>query len=446
MGASLSALGETNMAQIFPFQGYRFDPEVVGDLNQVVSQPYDKIPLELQSIYYQRSPYNVVRLTRNSEQNENPETSYPQAGETLSQWIAQGALRQDPLPAIYAYAQDYEIEGEKKAQIGFVALLDVKHSGRGVLAHERTLSAPKADRLRLMRATECNDDSIYTLYTDDRLTVNRLLAEQTGSRCSDIDVRDDYGVRHRLWCLTTPAVIRAIRDAMVPEELFIADGHHRYETSISFMNECEVKGWKRGGVESFDKRIVTCFNSAAGGVTILPTHRAVRDLPSFDAGSFLETAGQLFEVVGQENEEALWGAMRANSQSHAFGFAASGGECLRLLVLREEAKVDPLMLAHGEAYRRLDVSILHLLLLENLLGIDAAKLASQSHVDYLRERKEALQCVRDGRAQCAFFLNPTTVEQVQRVALLGERMPQKSTDFYPKLLTGLVLMKMKIVK
>jgi uncharacterized protein (DUF1015 family) len=233
---------------------------------------------------------------------------------------------------------------------------------------------------------------------------------------------------------------------MVPEELFIADGHHRFETSLNFMKECEARGWKPAGVESFDKRMITCFNSADQGGTILPTHRLVRGLSGFDSAAFLSAAEQYFEVESLVSAAELWEKMRDSSDWHAFGFYAADVRRFYLLRLKEEGKVDPLMLAHPETYRHLDVSILHTLILERQLGIDEEKLVAQAHVEYFRDRNECIRDVDAGKHQAAFFLNPTTVEQVQRVALLGERMPQKSTDFYPKLLTGLVLMRMKILK
>ncbi len=435
------------MALIYPFRGYRYNKDVVGDLGLVMTQPYDKIPMDLQQEYYRRSPYNVVRVTRSSEKNDNPDTGYPETGSLLGSWMRKDILVQDPRPAIYVYYQDYEVEGEKKRQRGFIALLDLRHSASGILPHERTLAEPKEDRLRLMRATECNDDSIYMLYTDDRLVVNRILEEWATAQPPDIRVKDDFEVLHRVWTVTDAKTIRRIQDAMVPEELFIADGHHRFETAINFLRECQAQGWRSAAPESFDKRMITCFNSADQGITILPTHRLIRGLSGFDSQAFLTSAAQYFESRTVASGPELWEEMRQRQgEDHVFGSYAADSRQFSLLRLKEEAKVDPLMLAHAEAYRHLDVSILHTLVLDKLLGIDEGKLVAQAHVDYARDRSSCVRDVDEGKYLAAFFLNPTTVEQMQRVALLGERMPQKSTDFYPKLLTGLVFMKMKISK
>jgi uncharacterized protein (DUF1015 family) len=322
----------------------------------------------------------------------------------------------------------------------------VKYSGGGIFPHERTMAEPKMDRLRLMRRTECNEDLIYTLYTDDRRVVNKILADKTADCAPVIRVTDDFGVIHRIWAITDAKVIRKIQDAMIPEELFIADGHHRFETSVNFMNECLAKGWKTAGVESFDKRLVACFNSADEGTTILPTHRLVRDLATFQSASLLKSAEQYFEVDLLSCAEDLWDRMKEQSERHVFGFYPADTDRYYLLRLKEEGRIDPLMLSHGEAYRHLDVSILHTMILDRILGIDEKSLEAQSNIDYARDRNACLKRVKERKYQAAFFLNPTTVEQVQRVALMGERMPQKSTDFYPKLLTGLVFMIMKIAK
>jgi uncharacterized protein (DUF1015 family) len=434
------------MATILPFQGFRYKKDVVGDFNLVVTQPYDKISPEMQQDYYRRSPYSAARITKNLEKNENPDTDYPDAGATFECWLKKGVLVQDALPGIYAYYQDYEIEDERKQQKGFIALLDLKRSASGILPHERTMAEPKIDRLRLMRRLECNDDLIYMLYTDDRLTVNRILEERISGRPPEIKVKDDYGAIHRLWAITEPKALKKIQDAMIPEELFIADGHHRFETSLNFMKECETRGWKSSGIESFDKRMITCFNSADQEVTILPTHRLVRGLTGFDSAAFLSAAEPYFDVEPLVSAAELWEQMRRSRDWHVYGFYPADLRRFYFLRLKEEGKVDPLMLAHPETYRHLDVSILHTLILERQLGIDEEKLVGQKHVEYFRDRNECIRNIDEGKHQAAFFLNPTTVEQVQRVALLGERMPQKSTDFYPKLLTGLVFMKMKILK
>jgi uncharacterized protein (DUF1015 family) len=433
------------MALVYPFRGFRYNKAVVGDLNQVVTQPYDKTTPSMQDAYYQRSPYNVVRITLNTEKRKNPDTAYREAGSTFRQWMEKGVLVQDTLPAIYAYYLEYRIDGQTRRQRGFIALLDLKNTGSGIILHELTLAAPKQDRLQLLRSIEGNEDPIYVLYADDTLAINRLVDESISGRKPEIEVSDEYGAIHRIWAITDPAALGGIQNAVSSQKLFIADGHHRFETSFNFMSECEKKDWKPAGVESYDKRMTAFFNSA-DGVTILPTHRLIRDLPAFDARAFLQSVEQDFSIECLSSATALWEKMQKEWKDHVFGFYPERSRTYYLLRLKESAIKNPLLRKHVEAYRELDVSILHSLLLERVLGIDESKLAAQVHIDYERERESCVRLVDEGKYQAAFFLNATTVEQMQRIASLGERLPQKSTDFYPKLLTGLLFMRMNIRK
>ncbi len=433
------------MTRIHPFRGFRYNEDVVKDLNRVVTQPYDRTTPSMQDEYYQRSPHNVVRITLNLEKRKNLQTGYREAGSIFRQWIEQNVLIQDDSPAFYAYYQKYEIEGQTKLQRGFIGLLDLNNSGAGVLPHEHTLAAPKQDRLQLMRSIEGNEDLVYMLYADDTLTVERAMDQSISGKQPLIEVTDDFGTIHQIWAITNPDAVSGITNAMHPQKLFIADGHHRFETSVNFMNECREKKWIPGAVESFDKRMVTCFN-IAGGVTILPTHRLVRDLPAFDARSFLSSISGLFAIEHFASAQDLWKKMRESRKDHVFGFYAENIGDFCLLRLKPQAFEDPLLLKRAEAYRDLDVSILHSLLLERYLGIDENKLAAQTHIDYAAERDSCIRKIHEGSYQAAFFLNPITAEKMQNIASLGERMPQKSTDFYPKLLTGLVFMKMEIQK
>jgi uncharacterized protein (DUF1015 family) len=423
------------MAFLHPFRGLRYNKAVVGDFNKVVAQPYDKTTPSMQDDYYQHSSFNVERITLNLEKRQDPETQYPEAGAIFRQWIAERVLVQDPRPAMYAYYQEYAIEGHKKVQRGFIALLDLESSGAGIIPHEHTLAAPKQDRLRLMRSVEGNEDVIYMLYSDEKLEVNSIIEANISGKQPEIEAADEYGAIHRIWAITNPAALSRIQNAMNSQKLFIADGHHRFETSVTFMKECREKGWKTAEVESFDKRMVTCFNST-DGVTILPTHRLIRDLPAFEPESFLRSVEASFSVLPVSSPSALWEEMKRGRDENVFGFYPAPGGKFYLLRLNKDTGSEQL----------LDVSVLHSLLLERFLGIDEAKLAAQSNIDYIRERELCLQLVDEGKYQAAFFLNPTTAEQMQRIASLGQRMPQKSTDFFPKLLTGLLFMKMQIRK
>lgn len=433
------------MALVYPFKGFRYNSRVVGNLDATIAQPYDKTTPSMQDAYYRGSPYNVVRVTFSREKNADPETSYPQAGAAFRSWIEEGALVQDSLPSMYAYYQEHPIEGQARIQKGFISLLDLKSAGSGIKPHEHTLAAPKQDRLRLMRSVEGNEDLIYMLYQDEKLTVDRIMDAAVSGRTPDIDVTDEYGAVHKVWAIADSEAVRGIQEAMNSHNLFIADGHHRFETSVNFMHECQEKGWRPSAAESFDKRMIACFNSSAG-VTILPTHRLLRDLPAFEAAAFLSSIRECFEIELVGSADELWARMKKGSSRNVFGFYPAALKSFYLLTLKDAARNDPALRAHSEAYRKLDVSILHTMILDRFLGIDKQKLEAQAHIDYERERATSIGLVDSGAYQAAFFVNPTRAEQMLEIAALGERMPQKSTDFYPKLLTGLVFMQMQIAK
>ncbi|MDR0311692.1 MAG: DUF1015 domain-containing protein [Acidobacteriota bacterium] len=432
------------MAQIYPFKGFLYNQEITGDPGKVVTQPYDKTSPAMQDEYYDRSPYNVVRITLNREKRDDPETAYPDAGAAFRKWIGEKALLPQGRPAFYPYYQEYAIDGKAYLQKGFIALLDLKKSGEEIIPHEKTLAAPKQDRLHLLRSVEGNEDLIYMLYDDDALTIDRVMDKQIAGLKPVIETTDEFGATHRVWALTDPAAIEEIQRSMQSQNLFIADGHHRFETAVNYMRECEQKGWTSAGLESFDKRMVTCFNSAAG-VTILATHRLLRDLRDFNAANFLQNLEEHFTVENYESAEMLWKKMREERERHVFGFYA-GNKKFYLLTMKPSAQSDAAFQKHSEPWRELDVSILHTLILDRRLGIDEEKLAKQTNIDYARSREACIERVDSGKYQAAFLLNPTPPQQMQRIASTGERMPQKSTDFFPKLLTGLVFMKMQISK
>ena len=438
------------MAKIAPFRGYRFNPRVVGDLNNIVTQPYDKIDDKLRDDYIGRSEYNVVRIIKDAPRptdtpNDNP---YTRAAECWNRWIEQRALTREAGPAIYPYFQEYSVEGGSFVRKGLIALVSLDDEKSKVRAHEKTLSAPKADRLRLMRATEANDGQIFMLYDDPHNRINQLMDQGILGASPIMEVRDDYTAVHRLYRLSQPGLIQDIADAMKDRELFIADGHHRYETAVNYMNECKARNWKAPTAESFSHRMMTMVNMHDPGLIILPTHRLLHSLSAFNPEQFLTRAGADFDVKPFSERSALYAAMddMGASGRSAFGFTALGVSGYRLLILRNASLMNQLVSDRSEAWRRLDVTVLHSALLENILGIDAEKLEAQSNVHYVRGRDEALDLVGQDKYQAAFLLNPTRVDQVREVASAGERMPQKSTDFFPKLLTGMVMMRMTIDK
>jgi len=433
------------MATIIPFRGYRYDPEKVGRISDVVAPPYDRIYPDVQAACYERSPHNVVRITKGKESAADTASDnvYTRAAEHLHRWTEEKVLIRDDDPALYVYHQEYSFAGQRLTRRGVIAL--GKLEPERVHAHERTLRGPKEDRLRLMRATEANFGHIFMLYRDPKRAADRELAAAIEGRAPLIAAADADGNPHRVWRIADPRVIDRVQAALSGLDLYIADGHHRYETAVNFMNECLAKGWRPAAPESFDARMMTLFNVAEPGMSIRPIHRLVHGLLAFESKGFLDAAAERFSVKRHGSFDKMVAATQAGRDRHTFGCYAAG--TFSTLALRDVAVMADLIGPdRSEDYRRLDVAILHAAVLDRLLGIDAAALEEQRNITYTVDAAKGIKAVDRGEEQLFFFLNATAPEEVIRVADHGEKMPQKSTDFYPKLLTGLVLSVMEIDK
>jgi len=425
------------MGQLIPFRALRYSSAQVQNLADVVTQPYDKITPDMRSRYLKRHPFNVVRVIKNPD--------YQDASSHLKRWIEAGVLERDPLPGFYPYEQVFEFEGQKERRLGFISLVSLRDSSLAIKGHENILKEPLEDRLKLIRQTESNEGLIFTLYSDPALVVDGILSQCTSACLPAASVDDEYGVTHRLWTITDPAAQQAINQAIGNLPIYIADGHHRFQTSVLFCQECEDKGWRPAAVESFDKRLIALFNMRAPGLRILPTHRGIRNLTGFDRTSFLSRLAEFFNASELDSWPALKQSMA--QADHRIGLVVGNPPQFFVLQPKEGAFAERRFLPGLESpARELNVNLLHQGILKPYLGIGAEELASQKYVDYFRDPEELIAGVRTSRHQLGFILNPTTLEQVRLVSEKGEKMPQKSTDFYPKLLTGLVIMKMEIEK
>jgi len=431
------------MAQIIPFRGVRYDRQKVGDITGVVAPPYDRIYEREQAALYERSAYNIVRIVKGKTQpNDNGENAYTRAADSFATWLKDGILVRDEAPSLYAYHQTYTFDGEQLARKGVIAL--GKLEPEKVHAHERTLKGPKEDRLRLMRATEANFGHIFMLYADPTRAADEALQSAVDGKTPTIEAMDDFGNRHMVWEVTDSRVISAVQSALSDKDLYIADGHHRYETAVNYMRECLEKGWKPAAAESFDARMMTLFNIDESGMSIRPIHRIVHAVPNFDPQAFLARAQEDFEVNIHGSSAEMEQATKAGRGRHTFGCYTNG--VFVTLAMRDVGVMDALITDRSSDWRHLDVSILHTAILDRLLGIDATALEEQRNITYTVDITHGVKMVDEGKEQLFFLLNSTTADEVRRVADCGEKMPQKSTDFYPKLLTGLVLSKMEIDK
>ena len=429
------------MAEIIPFKALRYDPDQV-KLEDVLTQPYDKITPEMQSKYYERSTHNLVRiiLGKAGETDTDAFNVYTRAAEYLHDWRSGGILKQDPEPGIYAYSQTFTVPGTRDLQErrGLIALGRIHDYEDGVIhRHEQTLSKPRADRLNLLRATRAHFGQIFMLYSDPANEIDALLKSRM-EEDPDISLLDEYETLHRVWRIHDPALIRALQDKMRDKKLLIADGHHRYETALAYRNERRAEtGADRNAAHEFV--MMTLIPMESRGLVILPTHRIVHGLLDFDRERMLEAASQFFDIdridLRTETRSATTLLGQAGEKGTAFVAVTRQGPYLM------RAKQDAIQHALRDVpslQRDLDVVQLHRIMLERVLGISEEAIRNQENVRYERDAFEAISWVRQG-ANVAFLMNPAKIEQVRDIAFGGEVLPQKSTDFYPKLLSGLAI-------
>jgi uncharacterized protein (DUF1015 family) len=409
------------LAKIYPFQPYRYS-EKAGPLGDLITQPYDKITPAMQSAYLAKSPYNLVRVILGPRQPEDSATNntYTRASAFLNEWIASGILARESEPAVFPYFQEFTVPdtGERMVRKGFIGLGAVEdYSAKIVHRHEQTLSGPKKDRLELLRHTHAHFGQLFMLYPDPEGAIDAIL-DQAAAAPPLGEVTDEYGVVHRIWKITDPS---RIQELMADKKLVIADGHHRYETALAFRDE-------NPNLPGADRVMMTFINMYSPGLQILATHRLVNGIADdhFPDG-FLKNAAQDFKVDEIASLDQLKSAWSECGNRTIIG-AAIGS---RLFTLEER-----------DASDELDVRILHEVALGKVLGIGEEAVRDEKHLRYIRGIDAAVEEARQGRAQIAFLLKPTSVQQVADTSFAGGVMPQKSTDFYPKVLTGLAIYKL----
>ncbi len=426
------------MAHIEPFRAFRYDPARVS-LREVVTQPYDKITPAMQDAYYAASPHNLVRIILGKRSaTDTPEDSvYTRAAKFLAEWRNDGVLVQDPEPAIYRYSQEFTAPGgTKMVREGFIAAGKLQDYSEGVVhRHEQTLSKPKADRLDLLRATRAHFGHIFMLYSDPQAEVERAL--NTGNEPT-IDVDDEYGVRHRVWKISDEKIIADVQSKMADKKLIIADGHHRYETALNYRNERRAAA-NSSEPATYDFAMMTFVNMDSPGLLILPTHRVVHSLPSFSMDALRQNGSELFSV--EEVDPGL-DAKRATTilkEAAHTGTSLLGVSQDRAFLFSRPKAPASIFGGYSLQHQGLDVVQLHKCLLEQALGISEEAIRNQQNIAYVREAADALERVRSGKANVAFLMNPVRMREVRDIAFAGGVMPQKSTDFYPKLLDGLAI-------
>ena len=455
------------MARLYPFRALRYNTSRV-NMADVVTQPYDKISREMQDRYYAKSPYNLIRIVLGKREggDSDGDNVYTRAADTFRSWREEGVLNEEAEPALYGYSQTYTVPGTGTVQErrGFIALGHLyDYADQVVFRHEQTFPKHKSDRLALFKALRAYPEQIYMLYSDPTFTAEHLIFEDTRGtpRPADLEFEDEYGFLHRVWKLTEPALIRKVLDTMADKKLIIADGHHRYETSVAYRQERAAElGFELEAGDHKDHApaesdllptppfpeaamMMTFVNMDADGITILPTHRVVFGLKDFESKQFAANASKMFVVEQVASAQELESAsaaklLRLLNDVPKVAFVAATRDGAYLLTPRQDVAADSLkQLSPRQA--QLDVVQLHKLVLEDLLGLDEAAVRTGDHVRYLREADEALREVAAGEANLALLIKPVTLAQMKDISLNLEVMPQKSTDFYPKLLSGLAM-------
>lgn len=442
------------MAEIFPFRAHRYNP-ALADPAKVLTQPYDKITPAMAEKYAAASPYNLIPVEKGkSLPSDAPaDNVYTRAAKTLDEWIRAKVIVQDAAPSVYAYFQEYTVPGttERRVRKGFIAVGKIEDYSAGVIfRHEQTLSGPKADRLELLRHTQTHTGQLFMLYSDPAARIDALLDAAARSK-AEVDVRDEYDVVHRLWPVTDAQTLETIRREMADKKLVIADGHHRYETALAYRDECRSRAGRVDPGAPYEKVMMTLFNTAGKGLTILPTHRVVANVANFSFDGVRAALANAFDVQSfpfnssaerpKVYEQFRQDLLRGQAQRAVGAYAAGGA--FHIFVLKKDANLDQLLPGVSAAQRRLDVVLLHRLILERGLNITQDAVKTEKNITYEREMDTAVGDVDSGRAQICFLLNPVSVETVAEMAMGGEVLPQKSTDFFPKLMSGITMYRLK---
>ena len=442
------------MAEIFPFRAYRYNAALV-EPAKVLTQPYDKITPAMAEKYAAASPYNLIPIEKGkSLPSDTPaDNVYTRAAKTLEDWIRANVIVQDASTSLYAYFQEYTVPGtaERRLRKGFIAVGKIEDYSAGVVfRHEQTLSGPKADRLELLRHTQTHTGQLFMLYSDPAARIDALL-DVAARSMPEVEVRDEYDVVHKLWPITDAQTLETIRREMADKKLVIADGHHRYETALAYRDECRARAGRVDPVAPYEKVMMTLFNTAGKGLTILPTHRVVTNVANFTFDGFRAALANAFDVQsfpfhGNAERPKVYEQFRREllrgQPERAVG-AYAGGGAFHIFVLKKDANLDQLLPGVPPAQRRLDVVLLHRLILERGLNITQDAVKTEKNITYEREMDTAIREVDSGRAQICFLLNPVSVETVAEMAMGGEVLPQKSTDFFPKLMSGITMYRLK---
>jgi uncharacterized protein (DUF1015 family) len=421
------------MTKIRPLKAIIYNQEKVKDLSKVVCPPYDVISPSRQEYFNKLDEHNLIHilLAKDSPQ----EDKYRRSAKYFQDWLKEKILIQEDKPGIYFYSQQYKIRGEKKTRLGFICLLQLDPVRSSVFGHENTRVAPKEDRLKLVREVKANLSPIFVVFGDKKRIIQRIFNQELADKKPFVDIVDDENIQHKLWRVDNPQILKDIQEGMESEKAFIADGHHRYEVGCIYRDEMKEKLGKITGEEPFNYVLSYFTDVHSRDLTIFPIHRLVRLEHNPDMNSFLKKLQEYFYVEEVKDKARFFFLMEKAGQSeHVLGMYKD--KRYWLLRLKNVKILDNIIKDKPVDYRSLDVSILNYVVLQIALGVDSA---DKGHIDFSSDAEEFMEKVDNQPNHIAFFLNPVKIDQIVSIALSGEKMPPKSTYFYPKVLSGLLI-------
>ncbi len=435
--------------EIRPFKAFRFDKTVVGNVGDCISPPYDVISGKLQQQLYEKNEYNIVRIIKGktTPSDNDSDNQYTRAADYLKAWLEKGVLKQDSQEAIYAYVQNFEAAGGNFQRGSFISLTRLTELGETVKPHEQTLSGPKADRLNLLKATNAKFGLIFMFYSDPEKIADKII-EKAAAAAPLIDFTDEQNIRHRLYAITDKAEIEAIVNMLADKIAVIADGHHRYETALNYLKET--------GNTNALYQMIAFANVHNEGMIVLATHRLIKNIENFDSKKMLRDLEKNFDITEYkfdspqaetDAKQQMLNQMRKEyeNDNNAFG-VYSGGDAFYVAVLKDKKAMDTAAQGMSDSFKSLDVAVLHKLIIDDVLGLDEAKVTAGGNLEYVKDTPTAINDsiagVNAGQIQAAFLTNPPKIEHIEQVAGAGEKMPQKTTYFFPKMYSGLIIQKL----
>ncbi len=441
------------MATILPFKGLRYNPEKIKDISKVITPPYDVISEEERDGYYELHPNNIIRLIlgKNFPGDDQSNNKYTRSAESFDTWRREEILTRETEPALYIYAQEFTLSGKKYIRRGFISLVKLEDFKTGeIYPHEHTLAKPKEDRMNLMKACNSNLSQVFAFFEDGGSKISNLLhkvseGDSEAGVTPDIDFTDTYGVKNLLWVIKNKKVIDELTLQMKNRALFIADGHHRYETALFYRDLIKGSGEApdSDGIYPSDYVMMMCVSMEDPGLQILPTHRLARNVKDLDPEKIKKSLNEIFDISDMGSDcsvETLTRKLSEDAHKHKLAmYIGEGEKKFYILTLRDEKHLDQILIDEYTEWKFIDTGILHGVIFDKVLGIQAKNISKSESVKYIQGVENSVASVNKGEYQIAFFLNPTKIDQIRNIALKRHKMPPKATYFYPKLMTGMVI-------